>query len=137
VSIRVNTLGSDALGAGQNAGDPGVGDDKLLDVLRDIADDLRGGNGDALRTTDLRRLDANLEEISRQRATVGATPNRLGIAGSRLAELEGSAQRLLPETEDADMAKAMVDYSMRQSVYRAALKSGANLVQASLLDFLR
>jgi flagellin-like hook-associated protein FlgL len=35
------------------------------------------------------------------------------------------------------MARAMVDYSMQQSVYQAALKSGANIVQASLLDFLR
>ena len=137
VSIRVNTVASEVLGSGQDAGGPGVGDDKLLDVLRDIADDLRSGNGNALRGTDLGRLDANLDEISRQRATVGATANRLEIAGSRLAELEESAQRLLSETEDADMAKAMVDFSMQQSVYQAALKSGANIVQASLLDFLR
>ena len=137
VSIRVNTVAWDVLGSGQNAGGPGVGDDKLLDVLRDIADDLRAGNGPALRGTDLSRLDANLDEISRQRATVGATANRLEFAGSRLAELEESAQRLLSETEDADMAKAMVDFSMQQSVYQAALKSGANIVQASLLDFLR
>ena len=137
VSIRVNTVAWDVLGSGQNAGGPGVGDDKLLDVLRDIADDLRAGNGPALRGTDLSRLDANLDEISRQRATVGATANRLQIAGSRLAELEESAHRLLSETEDADMAKAVVDFSMQQSVYQAALKSGANIVQASLLDFLR
>jgi hypothetical protein len=31
----------------------------------------------------------------------------------------------------------MVDYSTQQAAYRAALQSGANIVQASLLDFLK
>jgi hypothetical protein len=31
----------------------------------------------------------------------------------------------------------MVDYSTQQSVYKSALQSGANIVQSSLLDFLR
>ena len=73
----------------------------------------------------------------RQRAVVGATSNRLEVAGSRLLELEESAQGLLSETEDADMAKAMIDFSMQQSDYQSALKTGANIVQASLLDLLR
>ena len=35
------------------------------------------------------------------------------------------------------MAKTMVDFSMQHSVYQSALQPGANIVQASLLDFLR
>ena len=35
------------------------------------------------------------------------------------------------------MAKTMVDYSMQQSVYQAALHAGANIVQQSLLDWLK
>ena len=35
------------------------------------------------------------------------------------------------------MAKTMVAFSMQQSVYQSALRSGANIVQSSLLDFLR
>ena len=50
---------------------------------------------------------------------------------------ETAAQTQLSETEDADMAKVLTDFSMQQSVYQAALKSGANIVQASLLDFLQ
>jgi flagellar hook-associated protein 3 FlgL len=44
---------------------------------------------------------------------------------------------LLSETEDADMAKTLVAFSTQQAVYQSALKSGANIVQSSLLDFLR
>jgi flagellin-like hook-associated protein FlgL len=35
------------------------------------------------------------------------------------------------------MAKTLVDYSMQQNVYQAALKAGSQLIQPSLLDFLR
>jgi flagellar hook-associated protein 3 FlgL len=135
VAVQVNVVGSSFLGNGQAAAD-----NKLLDVLRDIADDLRGGtpaNAANLRGTDIQRLDQNLDNLSSIRATVGATGNRLEAAASRLAETEEATSGLLSETEDADMAKTLVDFSMQQSVYQSALHSGANIVQASLLDFLR
>jgi flagellar hook-associated protein 3 FlgL len=68
---------------------------------------------------------------------VGARTNRLDAAQSRLSQLEESTTSLLSNTEDADMAKTLIDYSMQQSVYQSALKAGAGIVQSSLLDFLR
>ena len=44
---------------------------------------------------------------------------------------------LLSETEDADMARTLTDLTMQQAVYQSALKSGAQIVQPSLIDFLR
>ena len=35
------------------------------------------------------------------------------------------------------MAKTYVDFTMQQSVYQSALKAGGNIIQQSLLDFLR
>ena len=63
--------------------------------------------------------------------------NRLEAAGARLAQLEESTTKLLSDVEDADMAKTLVAFSTQQAVYQAALRAGANIVQASLLDFLR
>ena len=138
VSLQVNVTADQILGSGQPT-PPAAGDGKLLNTLRDIAQHLRGGTPadmDALRTTDLKNLDANLDGLSGIRAQVGATTNRLETASSRFDQLEAAAQSQLSETEDADMAKVLTDFSMQQSVYQAALKSGANIVQASLLDFL-
>ena len=135
VSVQVNVLGSSVLGSGQ-----GAADGKLLNVLRDISDHLRGGtvaDANTLRTTDLQGLDTNLDTISTVRASVGATTNRLASANSRLQEVEEASTKLLSDVEDADMAKTYVDYSMQQSVYQSALQAGANIVQQSLLDFLR
>jgi flagellar hook-associated protein 3 FlgL len=135
VSVSVNVLGIDILGQGQIAGDG-----KLLNVLRDLSDHLKSGtvaDMNTLRTTDLKGLDTNLDLVSQARATVGATTNRLESADSRLQEVEGSLTKLLSDVEDADMAQTAVDFSMQQSVYQSALHAGANIVQQSLLDFLR
>lgn len=135
VSVTVNVSAQNLLGEGQ-----GAADNKLLNVMRDISENLRGGtpaDAEALRGTDLERLDTNLDEISRVRAVVGATANRLEAAGTRLEELEESGLDLLSKTEDADMAETLVKYSTQQNAYEAALKAGANIVQMSLLDFLR
>jgi len=135
VSVQVNVVGSSLLGNGQAAADG-----KLLNVLRDISDHLKSGtvvDMNTLRTTDLKAIDVNLDAISQARATVGATTNRLESADSRLQEVEESLTKLLSDVEDADMAKTYTDFSMQQSVYQSALKAGANIVQQSLLDFLR
>ena len=135
VSVPVNVLGIDLLGQGQLAADG-----KLLNVLRDLSDHLKSGtvvDMNTLRSTDLKGLDASLDAINQARATVGATTNRLESADGRLQEVEESLTKLLTDVEDADMAKTYVDFSMQQSVYQSALKAGANIVQQSLLDFLR
>lgn len=135
VSVQVNVLGSTLLGSGQ-----GAADGKLLDVMRTLAQHLRGGttaDANALRTTDLQGIDANLATLTQSRATVGATTNRLESADSRLQQVEESTTKLLSDTEDADMAKTLIDFSMQQNVYQSALHAGANIIQQSLLDFLR
>ena len=137
VSVPVNVRGADFLG-----GDPAVTppDGLLLDTLRDIATHLRGGtaaDANALRTTDLKALDRNLDNLTSIRATVGATTNRLESAVARLRELEEASTEDLSKVEDADMAKTLTDFSLQQAVYQSALKTGANIVQNSLLDFLR
>jgi flagellar hook-associated protein 3 FlgL len=137
VSVPVNVRGADFLG-----GDPLVAqpDGLLLTTLRDVATHLRGGtaaDANALRSTDLQNLDRNLDNITSIRATVGATTNRLESAVLRLRELEESSTESLSKVEDADMAKTLTDFSLQQAVYQSALKTGANIVQSSLLDFLR
>lgn len=137
VSIPVNVRGADFLG-----GDPLVAqpDGLLLSTLRDVATHLRGGtpaDANALRGADIRALDRNLENLTAIRATVGATTNRLETAVLRLRELEEASTEQLNQIEGADMAKTLTDFSLQQAVYQSALKTGANIVQNSLLNFLR
>ena len=135
VSLEINVLGSTVLGSG--AGAPPGGDGKLLHVLRDIAADLRAGNTASLSGSDLARLDANLDAMLGVRSFNGARTNRLDSALGRLAEVEEATVRQLSLTEDADIAKTLIDLNSQQAAYQAALRAGANIVQSSLMDFLR
>jgi len=38
---------------------------------------------------------------------------------------------------DTDIAKTLIELSSQTAAYQAALRSGANIVQSSLMDFLR
>jgi flagellar hook-associated protein 3 FlgL len=131
VSVVVNVRASDILGNGT--------DGKMINTLRDIAAHLRGGttaDQAALSGTDGAAIDRSLDTLLSARAQIGAVSNRLSAADDRLADLEESSRNLLSKTEDADMAATLIDYSMQQSVYQSALRAGAGIVQASLLDFL-
>jgi len=132
VSVIINARGSDVIGNGA--------DGKLLNTLRDISAHLRGGtpaDQTALGTTDIVSIDRSIDVVLTARAKIGSTANRLDSADDRLAELQESAKSLLSNTEDADMASTIVEYSTQQAVYQSALRAGAGIVQSSLLDFLR
>jgi flagellar hook-associated protein 3 FlgL len=134
-NVQVNTDISQLFGSGQAAADG-----KLLNTLRDIAQHMRGGttaDANALRTTDLANLDSNMDTLGQIEANVGATLNRFSLATSRIQDLQSSQTKLLSQTQDADFAQAAIDYSTQQASYNAALRASANIVQSSLLDFLR
>ena len=129
VSVAINQPGSAVLGTGA-AGD-------LLGVLRTIADHLDSGDHASLRSTDLVALDHGVDNVLGLRAANGAVSNRLDAALSRLGQVEESTLTRLSETEDADFTSTMITLNTQQTAYEAALKAGANVVQASLMDFLR
>jgi flagellar hook-associated protein 3 FlgL len=111
-------------------------DGKLLQVLRDTSAHLKANDGVAIRG-DIKLLDDKADEVLGVRALNGAKQNRLDAALGRLTEIEGTTLQQLSDTEDVDIAKAMIEFSSQKAAYDAALKAGANIVQASLMDFLR
>jgi flagellar hook-associated protein 3 FlgL len=109
----------------------------VIAAIRQAAVDLRAGGTPAnLGTTDLNALDAASDNISETRAIVGARQNRMASALSRLQQINVAQSQQLSNTEDADMAQTMIDFSTQSAVYQAALKAGANLIQPSLMNFL-
>jgi flagellar hook-associated protein 3 FlgL len=132
VQMSINVVARQFLGDGQ-----GAGDGKLLDVLRDAADNLRSGNVTALRGSDMDRLEQNFDQLLEVRAANGAKTNRLEAALGRLGQLEQSVTEQLSKTEDADIAETLIELNSQTAAYQAALRAGASIVQTSLMDFLR
>lgn len=130
VTIAVNVHGDEVLGGA--SGSSG----NLLGVLRDIATHLRSGDTAELGGGDIKAVSDQIDNLLAVQARVGAGMNRLDTASSRLAQIEESTTSMLSNTEDADMAEVITNYSTQQAVYQSALNAGARIVQTSLLDFL-
>lgn len=135
-SIAVNANLSGVLGTGQTVAGQPAGDGKLLNTLRNIADDMQSGNSASLSANGLPQLDTNLNSLTGLTAGVGATTDRLQMASSRIQSLQAADTQVLSSTQDADMAQTEVDFSTEQAALTAALQAGAHIVQHSLMDFL-
>jgi flagellar hook-associated protein 3 FlgL len=133
VTLSINTVGVELLGDGRT----NPTDGKLLNALRDVSDHLKANDGAALRGGDMTNLQTQLDSVLTIRARNGAQTNRLDAASTRLDQITGTLTNQLSNTEDADIAKTMIDFNSQSAAYQAALKAGANIVQSSLMDFLR
>jgi flagellar hook-associated protein 3 FlgL len=134
-TVTVSTDISSVLGNGQ-----GSGDGKLLDVLRTIQQHMNEGTAESraqLVGSDLKALDEGMEGLTQLSAIAGSANEQLQVAAARIESLEGSIEKALSNTYDTDFAKATIEYSNQQAAYQAALHAGANIVQESLLNFLR
>ena len=82
-------------------------------------------------------LQNRLDSLLEIRARNGAMTNRLDSATTRIDQITGALTDQLSNTEDADFAKTLIQFNSQSAAYNAALKAGANIVQSSLMDFLR
>lgn len=132
-TVAVNVPGSSIFGGT-------AGDGKLLDTMRTAITALNAGTpaaANTLRTTVLASIDTNLDQILTARSTIGGVANRANLASDRLADVKLTLTSQLSKIEDTDMADAITSLSSQQTAYKAALQAGSNIIQPSLMDFLR
>ncbi|MCL6709680.1 flagellar hook-associated protein FlgL [Pseudomonas sp. R2.Fl] len=83
------------------------------------------------------QLDTQISTLLAERSELGARSNRLELIENRLDSQEITATKMLSNNEDADIEKVITDLTVQESVHRAALGVGAQIIQPTLLDFLR
>ncbi|MCL2844645.1 MAG: hypothetical protein FWE23_04240 [Chitinivibrionia bacterium] len=82
-------------------------------------------------------LDQTMHNILSAQSTSGAIMNRLSTTLERNEIQQVEVDRLRSNVEDADYATTIMQFSVKQTVFNAALQSTARLMQMSLMDFLR
>ncbi|WP_374149319.1 flagellar hook-associated protein FlgL [Priestia megaterium] len=83
------------------------------------------------------QVDTQLSTLLAERSELGARSNRLELIENRLDSQEITATKMLSNNEDADIEQVITDLTAQESVHRAALGVGAQIIQPTLLDFLR
>jgi len=117
----------------------GVTNQKFADFLNHLVslrDELQAQNGPGVQASQavLRNSETDLVVTM---SDIGAEQTRLesskSLNESRFADL----QQLTSNETDADLAETVVKLTQAQTAYQAALQSGAQILQSSLLDYLR
>jgi flagellar hook-associated protein 3 FlgL len=126
VSIPVNVVSSEAFSLDMFGG---------IEAIKKMISDPDATGKEITKTLD--SIDGYINSVVSTRSQLGAQMNRAEMVESRLMQQEVVANKTLSENEDIDFEEAVTKYLTQQMVHNAALQVGAQIIQKSLLDFLR
>ena len=87
--------------------------------------------------TQIGRLDVAVDQILSFRAEFGARVNNAHVAKDAIGIMKIQNDERRSQIEDADALAVYSDFARYQQAFQAALQSASQLIQPSLLDFLR
>jgi flagellar hook-associated protein 3 FlgL len=126
-TIRVDLTGPEAFG------DPVTGKD-LFSVVNSVVANI----GDTTTLSDsLTDLDGVINGMLAAAADVGTRSARMQTADTVNQSQSLNLKTQLSATEDIDLPKTIMELQMQQTGYQAALQATAQVIQPTLLDFLR
>ncbi|KUO52792.1 MAG: hypothetical protein APF76_02330 [Desulfitibacter sp. BRH_c19] len=109
---------------------------EVFETLIELEQLLRNGDAEAA-SNFLSNIDDKIDHVLSERASLGAKSNRMDTALERSLDSQVEFSKILSRIEDTDYARAMIDFSVQEAAYHAAIKSGSQILQPTLLDFLR
>ncbi len=86
---------------------------------------------------DLDALDAVMATMLTAAADIGARASRMETVQQVNTDLQLSLRSRSASIENVDLAKTIMELNMQQTGYQAALQATAQVIQPTLLDFLR
>jgi flagellar hook-associated protein 3 FlgL len=107
----------------------------LIDSMIKLEESLLNNDTDGIESG-ITNIDSAMECISSSQSKNGAMINRFESVLSRNQSQITETTSLISDIEDVDTATAATDYSLKQTVYEAALKSAASILNLSLFDYL-
>ncbi|MFT5367517.1 MAG: flagellar hook-associated protein 3 FlgL [Candidatus Latescibacterota bacterium] len=100
-----------------------------------LRDGLVNDDKEAIRQS-ITDLEAARSRISDTRGVLGARTNRIELARGLLERFEVELSKTLSNTEDVDLAEAVMNLQAEQGAFQAALISGQTVNMPTLIDFL-
>ncbi|NMA68828.1 MAG: flagellar biosynthesis protein FlgL, partial [Desulfitobacterium sp.] len=104
--------------------------------LEDLKNALENSDIDALQKS-IGAIEGQMDVVLDYRAQIGAKQNRMEAIHQQLDNTAANLSEFLAETLYADIAETLVQFKTQENVYNAALAVGAQIIQPSLVDFMR
>lgn len=137
-TVSVQVPGANTTGTGPQGllTDSRTGADVFAHLIS-LRQHLAAGDTTAIAATDRAALSKDEDNVLYHLANTGAVQARLETASTATSSRVTELRQSLSQETDADLATTMVQLTTTQTAYRAALQSGASLLNTSLMDYLR
>lgn len=134
VSIPVNVSGSTVFNFDGSAGD---GTTDVFTMITDLETAINSGDKTEI-SNQLTNINDNMNNVLTCRSKIGTLEQRVEQAQSILSNSSTNLEQLLSDTEDADMAQALVDFQTQMNVYQAATSVSSLVMKTSMasLDYI-
>ncbi len=110
----------------------------LITTLQDFCELLETGTATSQQIQDyISEFQDAQTHIDSAVSTMGGRWNRVAMMEDRYGKDELMYTSIKSTLEDIDIAEAIMNFSMTQSVYNASLQVGSRVIQPTLLDYLR
>lgn len=130
-SLNINIAGTDLVEF-----DPGSGPSTITTTLENLLTAVQSGNPTQLDTA-LQELIAARDHVIERSAEAGTIGERLQLAERQLNDAALVAEGRRSAYEEVDYADTLMRFQQAQTGLQAALKVSADILQTSLLDYLR
>ncbi|NUU99444.1 hypothetical protein XO12_04815 [Marinitoga sp. 1154] len=108
----------------------------VFGILDRLINSVEKGNNDDIER-DLGSLDNILNKVNANLARVGSVDNMLESMKNRFEKVVDNNTDIINELIGTDLPKALSDLSLEQTTLQAALKTTAQILPQSLVDFIR
>jgi flagellar hook-associated protein 3 FlgL len=112
------------------------GSTNVYDTLGTVSTQLKAGDNTQL-DTPLSLTQSTQDSELKTNVVIGEKSKMLGFLGTQLTSESTNLTTSLSGVEDADVTAAMTNFSMSQMVYQASLQISSDVLQNSLIDFLK
>ncbi|MEW4431730.1 flagellar hook-associated protein FlgL [Paenibacillus pabuli] len=129
VTFQINTSGNEFFGSKTET-------DNIFRIIDNLSVALNSEDQDAV-SQQLENIESRSNKMQAALSEVGARSNRIELVQNRLLDQNLNFTTLQSKTEDADVASLMIQATSAQTIYEASLKSSAQIMQPSLMDFMR
>lgn len=129
VTFQINTSGNEFFGSKTET-------DNIFRIIDNLSAALNSEDQDAV-SQQLENIESRSNKMQAALSEVGARSNRIELVQNRLLDQNLNFTTLQSKTEDADVASLMIQATSAQTIYEASLKSSAQIMQPSLMDFMR
>ena len=108
----------------------------VFDELRALENALLTDNPQLIQGL-LERLDTSIERVVTYRTEIGALTNTVSNAETNIEKTKLLNEAHKSKIEDADVTELMTDLQKEQNILKATYRASSNLMNTSLMDFLK